>query len=681
MNSEPVLNRVVYAWGSGQSTFLRATNGKLYEAEAAVEQLQLPALNETGSLFSQRIEVDLSNRPELVVSTSTASTELAHRLGCAVWTTAKFLSEPSEATSVLWLSDCPDGSAGVLAEKRAREGGIEFAAVELRYPNLYIVPSNGWTYRDLNLRRIAVAARPEVFDKISVHPDLNNATPILESIIKRSFFKFHRTRACEITNYSIESSDKERSIVVPWNGNPQLHEDESIGDLDELVNEDHGVISRLRKIRHSPTVPPCLKTIQSDVSNTRRISQWTNNTVCQGSTFNDTEASRYAAIGESIERYCINLLDTLPITTATAADMIHQGKSVIDFRRLILFSEEQYSKPGFPFVPFAEDLALPWIPGVNLITGVETWVPMSMVYVNFKRMTQLTFPPIESVPYTGVAAGSTYEYAVMSSLEEIIERDATMIWWHSQPIIPSIKIDDSTVNKVVEFAESHDNEISFLSLPNEFRVPVVAAALRSTEEQITNVGFACRPTIKESALKALTEAYTLQGGSRDLLCERGQLRQAIERKEFLATAIHPYREDRRYLDDISDDFSDVDDLMMQQQINLDPRSAPYRDPWLYPNTTNDPLPPHQLEERSLDAYLKRITDRGYEPIVVDVTSPDVRMMGANVVKTIVPGLVPNFPAAYPHLGHGRIQNEYETLGILNHHQSPESLHYFPLPHA
>ena len=83
----------------------------------------------------------------------------------------------------------------------------------------------------------------------------------------------------------------------------------------------------------------------------------------------------------------------------------------------------------------------------------------------------------------------------------------------------------------------------------------------------------------------------------------------------------------------------------------------------------------------MDAYLKRITDRGYEPIVVDVTSPDVRMMGANVVKTIVPGLVPNFPAAYPHLGHGRIQNEYETLGILNHHQSPESLHYFPLPHA
>lgn len=68
-------------------------------------------------------------------------------------------------------------------------------------------------------------------------------------------------------------------------------------------------------------------------------------------------------------------------------------------------------------------------------------------------------------------------------------------------------------------------------------------------------------------------------------------------------------------------------------------------------------------------------------IVVDVTSPDTRAMGARVVKTNVPGLVPNFPAGHPHLGQGRIQNEYARLGILPAPQTPEQLHYFPLPHA
>lgn len=681
MNGGSVLDRVVYAWGTGETSLLRTTEGKLYEADIAVQQLELEKPEGTDPLFPFAIEVTLPARPGLVVSSSSAAARLGGILDCEVWPADRFLAEQRDEGSVLWLSDCPDAEVGVLVEERAREQGMGFAAIELRFPNLYVVPSNGWTYRDLTLRRRAVAAKPEVADTVAAHPDLDNAAPVLEALLGRARFAFGPIRPCEIVSYAADGEGPKRSIVVPWADNPVLSEQRAIGDLDELVDEDHGVISRLRVIRHTPTVPASLKTIQSDVGNTRRICRWTNNTVCQGSTFDDVEVSRYAAIGESVERYCINLLDTLPIQNASARELQSQGWQVIDFRRLVLFSPEQYTRAGFPFVPFDEGLKLPWVPGTNLVTGQESWVPMSMVYVNYRRMEELEFPPIESIPYTGVAAGGTHNYAVMSSLEEIVERDATMVWWHSQPAIPTIAIQDPKVSEIVAFAAQHGTVISFLSLPNEFRLPVVAAVLRSDEEQIVNVGFACRPTIVEAALKALTEAYTLQDGSRDLLCPHGQLRQAIERREFLATAIRPYRGDRHYLDDVAADFSDVDDLMMQQQVNLDPRAEPYRAPWLTPPLGAEPLQAQPLERRTLDAYLGRITDAGYEPVVVDVTSPDMRAMGAWVVKTIVPGLVPNFPAGHPHLGQGRIQNEYARLGILTTSQTPEQLHYFPLPHA
>lgn len=166
-----------------------------------------------------------------------------------------------------------------------------------------------------------------------------------------------------------------------------------------------------------------------------------------------------------------------------------------------------------------------------------------------------------------------------------------------------------------------------------------------------------------------------------MLYKRGQPKKAIEWTQFLATAIHSYREDHRYLDNISDDSGEMDGLMTQQQIGLEALSAPYRDPGLHIDAANATLSPPQSEKRILNAYFGRITGHRYERIVVDVTSPDAHTMGARMVKTVMPELAPDSPTLAPQLGHGRIQNEYAGLGILNRHHSPESLRYFPLPHA
>ena len=55
-----------------------------------------------------------------------------------------------------------------------------------------------------------------------------------------------------------------------------------------------------------------------------------------------------------------------------------------------------------------------------------------------------------------------------------------------------------------------------------------------------------------------------------------------------------------------------------------------------------------------DALVTHLVDRGYHPITVDVTTPDVAQTGLSVVRVVVPGLYGNAPAAFPYLGGPRM---------------------------
>lgn len=52
-----------------------------------------------------------------------------------------------------------------------------------------------------------------------------------------------------------------------------------------------------------------------------------------------------------------------------------------------------------------------------------------------------------------------------------------------------------------------------------------------------------------------------------------------------------------------------------------------------------------------------------------------------MLRVLVPGLVPNFPAGDITLGRGRILNAYHRMGLHDAPQTPDQLNRFPLPHA
>lgn len=452
--------------------------------------------------------------------------------------------------------------------------------------------------------------------------------------------------------------------------------------VEDLVDPLTGLVQRTRAVTHHPSIPPSLATAQSDVCNMRRVSRWANNTSCQGSAFGDAAQASASAVGEAVERYCGNLLDTLPVTFGSHRELSRlAGIRVLDPRSLVLYSDAQYDAPGFPFVRLTPDLPIHWVPGRSLTTGEELLVPASMVYVNWFTAGYSGAPVTNFCPFAGIAAGPTMDYAVASALEEIIERHVTMVWWLNAHRFDAVQ-PTSALSRLWEGVPSDAGQRpSLLLLDNEFGVPVAAGVLHNDIERLVNVGFACRNTAEAAAAKAWTEACTLQEGSRDLLRADGAHWDAMARGELNSRSFKPWRADRAYLDSYRPDMRDCDDLMVQQQVFLDPRAVDRVAPLLERPETRSLSDIPSLPTRSPENYRAAIEAAGHEVIVVDITSADVASTGMAAVRVIVPGTVGNAPAAFPFLGNGRVQDLAVELGWRSERLSEEELNYFPLPHA
>lgn len=449
---------------------------------------------------------------------------------------------------------------------------------------------------------------------------------------------------------------------------------------DDLVDPLTGLVQRTRDVTHHPSIPPALVTAQSDVCNMRRVSRWANNTSCQGAAFGDPAQARASAVGEAAERYCGNLLDTLPVTVGSFADLRRRGTRVLDPAELVLYSEQQYDTPGFPFVRMTPDLEMHWVPGRSLTTGEELLVPASTVYVNWFTAGYSAAPVTNFCPFAGIAAGPTLDYALTSALEEIIERHVTMVWWLNAH--PFDATDPGDLARVWDDVPAeHGQRPSLIMLDNEFGVPVAAGVLHNDVDTLVNVGFACRDTPEAAAAKAWTEACTLQEGSRDLLRADGAHWDAMQRGELNSRSFKPWRADRRYLDSYRADMRDCDDLMVQQQVHLDPRAVARVAPLLDRPVTRTLADTPALAERTPDAYRAALEAAGHEVIVVDITSPDVASTGMRVVRAVVPGTVGNAPAAFPFLGRRRVQDLAVELGWRTTALPEDGLNHFPIPHA
>lgn len=450
---------------------------------------------------------------------------------------------------------------------------------------------------------------------------------------------------------------------------------------EDLIDDRTGLIAHVQDITHHPSIPSRLHTFQSHSCDMERLYLWTNNPVCGGSAFDEPQRARQAAIGEAVERYSGNWIQAGLLREATYEQLCALGDHAVDPESLALYSDAQYETEGFPFSRFTRSTPVHWLPGWSLTKDRRTWLPASMVYINWYVGPFQDQKPTNFYFFPGIAAGPSLERAIMSGIEECIERDATMVWWtngHPLPAVePTLRLNAVWEGKPTELGQT----ARLIHLDNEFDIPVMAGVVENSKDGLLNVGFGCRPDPEEAALKAWTEALTLQEGSRDLLVQDGLFRNAVAGGNLDGRAIKPWRADRRYLDEYRDDFRDVCDLMCQQQIFLDPRCQQLARPLTHVDVGRSFSTLPSVDEPSVATYRRIVEARGYEVLYVDVTTPDVALTGLSVVRVAIPGLAPNFPAAFPFLGRQRIQQAPVDLGWRLTPLQEEHLNYVPLPHA
>ncbi|MCG8347093.1 MAG: YcaO-like family protein [Chloroflexales bacterium] len=557
-----------------------------------------------------------------------------------------------------------------------------------------VVPGQTANFDDLMKRRLCAAEYADVFHAM-VAP-LKNGDPYLPPTTALQwmltiFFTDIERWVCDAPCQTLSAEVKADPITFQIASYPimPLAERHLVDNLlisaprDNmlLMNERSGLVRSWLKATHHPSLPQRIKTVQTKSAYTNRIYPWASDVVCGGSVFDDVEAALNAAIGEAVERYCGNHINIKALLRASYNDIVARGERAIDPEELALFSEMQYDTPGFPFIRFTRDLMVRWVQGYSLTTGEPVWLPASLVYVNWYVDEFASDAPTNSLPYAGIAAGPTLEAAIVSAIEELVERDSTMIWWLNQHALPAIQLNHELASLWEGGPTQQGQRAWLIHLDNEFGIPVMAGVLENVHDHLIAIGFAARPNPVWAAKKAWTEAATLQENSRDLLKPDGLIMKSIEWQEIRSDAVKPWRADRKYLDSYRSDFHDVDDLTAQQQVFLDPRARDMIRPWVdvAPTRRLDDLP--CLPDRTITTYQQRIESRGFEIFYIDITSPDVAPSGLKAVRVIIPGLVPNNPAAFAPLGRGRVQQVPVTLNWRTTPRSEAELNYCPIPHA
>lgn len=318
------------------------------------------------------------------------------------------------------------------------------------------------------------------------------------------------------------------------------------------------------------------------------------------------------AVMEGAERYANMAWSPQDFLVASANEL---GDAAIDLDRIARCSKAELDSAGCPYTAPDKAAAIRWARGWSLTARCERWVPAVMTHLYARpSRTERFWQEIS----TGVAAHFSLASACVSALCEVIERDAIAILWLARLGLPRIRIDRPA--PPVLAGELHQLDASlvnqtFFDATSDIGVPTVYSVQRVPGHPTTAQYVNCATGFDPAALCAKT------------------IREAAPARPVL-----------RLVKDIPADAQDFRELydgavMMGRQENASafdfltetPRSIGLSD-MLTPDAGDDAARLRYVIER-LDAL-------GLEPVIVDLTSDELRRFGIWVVRAVIPGLMP-----------------------------------------
>ncbi len=333
----------------------------------------------------------------------------------------------------------------------------------------------------------------------------------------------------------------------------------------------------------------------------------------------DWNAAYAKAVGEALERYCAGVYRTDDLRSAPT-------EGVIDAVEV-----EAFVRPADAPTPAADERIL-WADGIALESGDHAALPASFVY--FPPPGQNFSPPIT----TGLGFGNSTDEALLSGLYETVERDATMLAWYSTFEPMGLDVETDRFETLRKRARAERLEVTPLLCTQDVDVPVVAVAVhRETDWPQFALGSAADLDAAAAAEDACAEALQnwteLDSMGREMSAQQeGQIGKYAEfptaTREFVET-------------DVSIPASDVSE-------SVEP-------------------------DEEVNAVVDRLTDAGLDAYAVPTTTADVRSLGFEAVRVLVPSAQPLFTTE-PYFGE-RIESVPASLGFDS--RPEQEFHPFP----
>lgn len=225
----------------------------------------------------------------------------------------------------------------------------------------------------------------------------------------------------------------------------------------------------------------------------------------------DEESARRSCLGEAAERYSITFQGDEPRFAASYSQL---GEQAIHPRDLLQFSEPQYrhrkdaetSPWQFPYVPvrYEDDVEIEWTPVSDLLSDGFRVIPMQYCYAGYGPLNRRTLCVPDS---NGCAAGETFEAAVVRGFLELVERDATAIWWYNRVQRPALDPRALGWTKMAEHIEAFvdGRSTTLLDITTDLGIAVCAAIGADGSGGDLTLGFGAAFGREQAAWKALAE--------------------------------------------------------------------------------------------------------------------------------------------------------------------------------
>lgn len=439
--------------------------------------------------------------------------------------------------------------------------------------------------------------------------------------------------------------------------------------ISDVLDPLFGPFTGILETEAEPDEPPSLATATVRVAELGRYLTWSPDQAGAGVGF-EANLVRSAAAGEAAERYSGQIGNAPYII----ADLNHLETDVgLDAVRppsdWDYFVNHQYQSPDFPFSQPGRSEPLAWTK-VQSVDGHETaWVPTDRVLLNARRVTGIRNWTV--APLAGIAAGRNLEHALEAGMLELIERDATMAWWHGGSTAVEHVVGRSTSLPGVRSSADGVN-VRLLCLDHETGVPVFAAVLTDAHHQLLTIGFAARRDALQAAAKATAEAWQSRRLCLALLDSNSWIWTGVKNGR-LRWPVTSYRSDRCYLESFRHDFSDITQLPLQLLYYLDPDAHGSALQIIDRSVRAEKGladPAHRAQDILDRPTRVAIVDAGWRLYYTDLTTPDIQELGLTVARVLSPDACPNTAAAYVPLGHRRLREA-----------NSDRLNLIPLPHA